>query len=159
MTENEISYIIRGVIFEIYNHFGPGLFESVYKEAVYVSLKNKGLFTQKEMGITANYQNTDLGLAYRMDILVENKVIVEIKSVEALADIHKKQLLTYLKLSGMKLGLLVNFNTEIINKSIIRIATTCKFKALKSRQPDSPVAVFLAPVFYSRVYCSSHFLH
>ena len=93
MTENEITYIIRGVIFEIYNHFGPGLFESIYKEAVYVSLKNKGLFTQKEMGITAKYQNTDLGLAYRMDILVENKVIVEIKSVEALADIHKNNFL------------------------------------------------------------------
>lgn len=121
MTENEISYIIRGSIFEIYNHFGPGLFESVYKEAVYVSLKNKGLFTQKEMGITAKYQNTDLGLACRMDILVENKVIVEIKSVEALADIHKKQLLTYLKLSCLKLGVLVNFNTETIDKSIIRI--------------------------------------
>src|SRR5687768_15443475 len=121
MTENEITYIIRGTIFEIYNHFGPGLFESVYKEAVFVSLKNKGLFTQKEMGIVAKYQNTDLGLAYRMDLLVESKVIVEIKSVDSLADIHKKQLLTYLKLSCLKLGLLVNFNTETINKSIIRI--------------------------------------
>jgi GxxExxY protein len=121
MTENEISYIIRGAIFEIYNHFGPGLFESVYKEAMYVSLKKRGLFIQKEIGVTAKYENTDLGLAYRMDILIENKVILEVKSIETLADIHKKQLLTYLKLSGMKLGLLVNFNTEIINKSIIRI--------------------------------------
>jgi GxxExxY protein len=121
MTENEISYIIRGAIFEIYNHFGPGLFESVYKEAMYVSLKKRGLFIQKEIGVTAKYENTDLGLAYRMDILIENKVILEVKSIETLADIHKKQLRTYLKLSGMKLGLLVNFNTEIINKSIIRI--------------------------------------
>ena len=69
----------------------------------------------------AKYQNIDLGLAYRMDILVENKVIVEIKSVDSLADIHKKQLLTYLKLTCLKLGLLVNFNTEKIDKSIIRI--------------------------------------
>ena len=79
------------------------------------------LRTKEEMGITAKYQNTDLGLAYRMDIVVENKVIVEIKSVEALADIHKKQLLTYLKLACLKPGLLVNFNTETIDKSIIRI--------------------------------------
>jgi len=122
MTENEISCIIRGAIFEIYNHFGPGLFESVYKEAMYVSLKKRGLFIQKEIGVAAKYENTDFGLAYRMDILIENKVILEVKSIETLADIHKKQILTYLKLSGMKLGILVNFNTEIINKSIIRIA-------------------------------------
>lgn len=122
MLENEISYLIRGVIFDVYNHFGPGLFESVYKEAMVLGLVRKGLTVEKEAGIHAEYLEQDLGLGFRADIVVENKVLIEIKSIEALANVHKKQVRTYLKLSKHKLGLLVNFNTDDISKSIIRIA-------------------------------------
>jgi GxxExxY protein len=121
MSENQISYIIRGAIFEIYNHFGPGLFEQVYKEAMFVYIQKKGIEVQKEVGIAANYLSINLGIALRMDLLVGKKVIVECKSIECLGDIHKKQLLTYLKLTGLKLGILVNFNTDKIENSIIRV--------------------------------------
>ena len=122
LSENEISYIIRGAIFDVYNHFGPGLYENVYKEAMYLRIKSQNnVEVMKEFGIEASYMDKNLGLAYRLDLLVGNKVIVEVKSIELIADIHKKQLLTYLKLTGKKLGILVNFNTDKITTSIVRI--------------------------------------
>lgn len=121
MTENEISYIIRAAIFEIYNYFGPGLYEHVYKEGMYVYFHTNGIPVEKEVPIKAEYKNINLGIALRLDLLVGKKVVLECKSVEALADIHKKQLLTYLKMTGFKLGILVNFNTTEIKTSIIRI--------------------------------------
>lgn len=121
MTENELSYIIRGAIFKVYNRVGPGLLESAYEAALAYELEKEGLRIETQVGLPFTYEEVRLDIGYRIDILVENKVVVEIKSVETLADIHHKQLLTYLKLSDKRLGLLVNFNTDSIDKSIIRI--------------------------------------
>ena len=121
MTENEISYIIRGAIFKVYNKVGPGLLESAYEAALAYELKKEGLSVQTQVGLPFTYEEISLDIGYRLDILVENKVIIEVKSVEALADVHYKQLLTYLKLSDKRLGILINFNTNEIDKSIKRI--------------------------------------
>jgi GxxExxY protein len=121
MTENEISYEIRGAVFNVYNELGPGLLESVYETALTYELKQLGFDVKNQIGIPMKYADINFDIGFRLDILVEDKVIIEIKSVEALADVHHKQLLTYLKLTGKKLGLLINFNTSSIAKSIIRI--------------------------------------
>lgn len=121
MTENEISYIARGAIFKVYNSVGPGLLESAYEAALAYELEKEGLTVQTQVGLPFKYQEVSLEVGYRIDILVNNKVVIEVKSVDALADVHYKQLLTYLKLSGKRLGLLVNFNTESIDQSIKRI--------------------------------------
>jgi GxxExxY protein len=120
MLENEISYKIRGAIFNVYKAFGPGLFESVYVAALGVELKNQGLNCEYEVPISVDYQGEQLGLGFRIDILVNKKVIIEVKSVENLAEVHHKQILTYLKLTNIKLGILVNFNEENINDGIHR---------------------------------------
>ena len=121
MDENEISYLIRGCIFKVYNAVGPGLLESAYEKALAYELENAGLRIQMQVGLPFQYHTIHLELGYRLDILVEDKVIIEIKSVDALAEVHFKQLTTYLKLSGKKLGILVNFNTSKIDTSIKRI--------------------------------------
>ena len=121
MTENEISYLIRGAIYKVYNNIGPGLLESVYETALVYELRKIGLNVKSQLGLPFIYEELKMEVGFRIDIFVENKVIVEMKSVEHLAELHYKQLLTYLKLSGVKLGLLVNFNTSEINENIIRI--------------------------------------
>ena len=120
MTENEISYIIRGEIFNIYNKFGPGLLESVYENVLAHELGKKNLKVQKQLALPFFYEGIKMDIGYWIDLLIENKVIVEIKSVENILDVHHKQLITYLKLSNLKLGILVNFNTSEISKSIFR---------------------------------------
>jgi GxxExxY protein len=120
MTENELSYIIRGAIFKVYNNLGPGLFESVYEFALMHELTNVGLEVKSQIPMPLIYMETKMEAGYRVDLVVENKVIIEIKSVENLAEVHHKQVLTYLKLSGLKLGILVNFNCENIGNSIHR---------------------------------------
>lgn len=120
MLENELSYKIRGAIFNVYKAFGPGLFESVYVAALGVELRNQGLSCEFEVPISVDYQGEQLGLGFRIDILVNKKVIIEVKSVENLAEVHHKQILTYLKLTNIKLGILVNFNEENINDGIYR---------------------------------------
>lgn len=110
MTENQIPYKIRGAIFNVYNHLGPGLLESAYEQALLFELKKIELNVSSQVPQPLVYQDIKLDVGYRIDLLVENKVIVEIKSVESLIDVHHKQLLTYLKLSKLKLGILVNFN-------------------------------------------------
>ena len=120
MTENEISYVIRGSIFRVFNTLGPGLFEKVYCAAICVELYRLGLNFRTEVALPVRYSGECLDLGFRLDILVEDKVIIEVKSVEQLAPVHHKQLLTYLKLSGLKLGILVNFNCEKIEDSICR---------------------------------------
>jgi len=120
MDENQISYIIRGCIFRVYNNLGPGLLESIYEAALFHELKKEGLNADNQIPIKVNYDETILELGFRADIIVERKVLIEIKSVEAINDVHHKQTLTYLKLTGIKLGLLVNFNTNDISKSIFR---------------------------------------
>ena len=120
MTENDISYKIRGAIFNVYNNLGPGLLESVYVAALMYELKKEGLSVKKEVPLPVYYEDVKLDIGFRLDILVEKKVIIEVKSVEAIANVHHKQLLTYLKITGMKLGVLVNFNTDIIKNEIYR---------------------------------------
>jgi GxxExxY protein len=123
MTENDISYKIRGAIFEVHRTLGPGLLESVYEAALAHELRLMELNIHTQMGLPVHYKEQKLDLGFRIDILVEELVIIEIKSIETLHDVHKKQLLTYLKLSGKKLGILVNFNVaKLVDKeNLIRI--------------------------------------
>ena len=120
MKENEISFIIRGAIFKVYNILGPGLLESVYVAALVYELKKFGLLVRSEVPLPVIYEEERLEIGFRIDILVSNLVIIEVKSVERLAEVHHKQVLTYLKISDKKLGILVNFNTHEIAKSVFR---------------------------------------
>jgi len=120
MTENEVSYKIRNAIFKVYNELGPGLFESVYERALLYQLKKDGLNSRTQIEVPVYYDQQKLEIGFRIDILVEDLVIIEIKSVEEISKVHHKQLLTYLKLTEIRLGLLVNFNTYNISESIIR---------------------------------------
>jgi len=122
MTENELSRIIVDCCFKIHKTLGPGLLESVYEEVLCYELINKNsLKCDRQVGIPVIYENMKMDIGFRADIIAESKVIVELKSVENIMPVHKKQLLTYLKLTGMKLGLLVNFNVELIKNGITRI--------------------------------------
>ena len=120
MTENDISYKIRGAIFDIYNELGAGLLESVYVAALEWELLNQGLQVKREVPVPVHYKEVKMDLGFRMDLLVENKVIIEVKSVENLAEVHHKQVLTYLKITKLKLGILVNFNVANIKDGIFR---------------------------------------
>lgn len=120
MTENQISYLIRRAIFNVYNSLGPGILESAYEQALIYELKNMNLHVISQVPQPLVYNNCYLKVGYRLDLLVENKVIIEIKSVEHLLEVHHKQVLTYLKFSKLKLGILVNFNSDNISKSIFR---------------------------------------
>lgn len=124
LTENEISYKIRGCAFKVHSNLGPGLLESVYEQALAYELKKEGLKVQTQVGLPVKYEGVQLEIGFRLDILVENKVIVELKSVESLTEVHFKQLLTYVTLSNKKLGLLINFNVSKLEDkiSLIRIA-------------------------------------
>lgn len=110
MTENEISERIIGCAIEVHKSLGPGLLESAYLECLYYELKKAGFIAEKQKPLPLIYKEVKLDAGYRLDLIVECKVIVEVKSIEALTDIHTAQVLTYLKLSGCKLGLLMNFN-------------------------------------------------
>ena len=121
MTENDISYEIRGAAFRVHSNLGPGLLESVYEIALAHELIKMGHNVKSQIGLPFVYDDIKLDVGYRIDLLVDDLVVVEIKSVEALADVHHKQLLAYLKLSGKKLGLLINFNVSLLKNSIVRI--------------------------------------
>jgi len=121
MTENDISYDIRGAAFKVHTNLGPGLLESVYEFALAHELSKMGYDVWTQVGLPVVYDGIKLELGYRIDLLINDLVVVEIKSVDALADVHHKQVLTYLKLSGKKLGLLINFNVSSIKDSIVRI--------------------------------------
>lgn len=121
MTDNEISYQIRGTIFEVYNTLGPGLLESVYEEALVYELNQRNLKVERQLEVPIHYKDASLSTPLRLDVLVEDSVIIELKSVKALEDIHFKQLLTYLRLLEKHLGILVNFNTDDISSSIRRV--------------------------------------
>ena len=121
MTENEISYKIIGAAIELHKQLGPGLLESAYENTLAYELSALGLFVEQQIPMPLVYKEIKLDCGYRIDLRVESKVIIEIKSVEALAPIHFAQTLTYLKLSGCKLGLLINFNTERLKEGIHRI--------------------------------------
>jgi GxxExxY protein len=121
MTENEISKIIVDCAFKIHNSLGPGLLESVYQAALAYELTQRGLKVLTEQPIPAIYEDVRLELGFRADLIVGNKVIIEVKSIEALAPVHSKVLLTYLRLAGKRLGLLINFNVELIRDGIRRV--------------------------------------
>ncbi len=117
---NKISYSIIGRAFKVHRELGPGLLESTYETCLQFELKKSGICVERQIELPLTYQNIRLNAGYRIDLLVENEVIVEIKSVEAIASIHKAQLLTYLKLSNCKLGLIINFNTSNLQDGIQR---------------------------------------
>jgi GxxExxY protein len=121
VIENDISYDIRGAIFKVYNALGPGLLESVYETALAYELEKSGRKVKIQVAVPFFYDDIEFDKGFRIDILVDNKVIIELKSVEKLEDVYFKQVLTYLKLTELKLGILVNFNTSDISKSIKRI--------------------------------------
>lgn len=123
MDLNELTYKIRGGIFKVQKSLGPGLLESVYEAVLVYELEQIGLNVKTQVGIPVVYEKVKLDLGFRLDILVDDAVIIEIKSVENLLDVHKKQLLTYLKLADKKLGILVNFNASVLvdKESIFRI--------------------------------------
>ncbi len=121
MGTNEISYAIRGAIFKVYNSLGPGLLESVYQQALVHELTKMGMNVQTEVNIPIVYDDITLSTPLRIDILVEDCIIIELKSVLDMKNVFFKQLLTYLKLANKPLGILVNFNTDDLTKSIHRI--------------------------------------
>jgi len=121
MKENEIANIVIGLGIEIHKELGPGLLESAYKECMYYKIGESGLFVEKEKPIPLVFEGVKLDCGYRIDLLVEKKLVIEIKSVEALNDIHLAQTLTYLKLGNYKLGLLINFNVVLLKDGIKRV--------------------------------------
>lgn len=121
MHENEISQIIVNSCFKIHTQLGPGLFESVYEEILYYELIQSSLSVERQKGIPVRWDNLVMEVGFRSDLIVENKVILELKSIEVIAPVHQKQLQTYLKLTGLKLGLLINFNVPLIKDGIQRI--------------------------------------
>lgn len=121
MLDNELTYEIRGAIFDVYNELGPGLLESVYEEALTFELKERGLEVARQVEVPLIYKGNELKTALRLDLMVNNQVIVELKSVEEMKPVFAKQLLTYLKLMDKRVGLLVNFNTSNLRENIKRI--------------------------------------
>lgn len=120
MKENEISFYIRKSIFSVYNELGPGLLEKVYERTLAYELKNNGLRVQTQVSMNIKFKDVFIDSSFIADIIVEDKVIIEVKAVTEISNIHHQQLLTYLKLTNLKLGILVNFNTDYIDKSIFR---------------------------------------
>ena len=122
MTENDIAKVIVDACFKIHTILGPGLLESVYEAVLTYELEKRGLRVVRQLSLPVVYETVKLDEGFRADLVVEDMVIVELKSVETLAPVHKKQLLTYLRLSGCKLGLLINFGSALIKDGIVRIA-------------------------------------
>ena len=121
MTENEIATQIVDAAYKIHTTLGPGLFESVYETKLATELEHRDLHVTRQQAIPIVWENVHLEAGFRADLLVENKVIVEVKSVASLAPVHRMQVLTYLRLSGKKLGLLINFDTALIKDGIARV--------------------------------------
>jgi len=121
MTENEISKIILDCAFKVHTALGPGLLESAYRECLAYELNKSGLKIEKEKPMPLIYEEVQLDCGYRIDLLVENKVVIELKTVDAFNDVHIAQTLTYMRLSGCKLGLLLNFYTKSLKDGIKRL--------------------------------------
>ena len=120
-SENELSAIIVDSCIKVHRTLGPGLLESVYEEVLAYELQNRGLCVERQMNIPVVYDSVRMDIGFRVDMVIENSVILELKSVELVQPVHKKQLLTYLKLTNMKLGLLLNFNVNLMREGISRI--------------------------------------
>lgn len=121
MNENELSNKVIGTAIKVHQALGPGLLESAYKECLFFELEMMGFFVEKEKPVPLVYKEVKLECGYRIDILVENKIVIEIKSVDALNDVHLAQTLTYLKIGNFKLGLLMNFNVVLLKDGIRRV--------------------------------------
>ena len=121
MTENELSRVIVDAAFKIHTTLGPGLYESVYEVTMAYELRRRGCKIIRQRGIAVLYEEVKLDLGFRADIIVSQKVIIEVKSIEAIAPVHAKQLRTYLRLMDLRLGLLINFNVDLIKDGIRRV--------------------------------------
>lgn len=121
MTENEISTIVVDVCYKMHVKLGPGLLESVYEAILYYELTKKGLFVERQKALPVIWDELKLDIGFRTDLIVENKLILEIKSIKKITEVHAKQIMTYLKITKMKLGLLINFNVPLIKFGITRI--------------------------------------
>ncbi len=121
MIENDLATVVIGCALSIHRNLGPGLLESAYKECLFYELRKEGLYVQKEIPMPLIYEDVHLECGYRVDLFVERKLIVEVKSIEAFNDVHIAQVLTYLRLSNSKLGLLINFNVSLLKDGIRRV--------------------------------------
>lgn len=121
MSENELSRVIVDICFRIHKQYGPGLFESVYEEIFCYEWVKTGMPFKRQYPVPLIHETIKMEVGFRADVIVDDKVIIEMKSLEALCEVHYKQVLTYLKLSGLKLGLLINFNVPLIKDGIHRI--------------------------------------
>jgi GxxExxY protein len=121
MSENDLAKIVFELGLKVHRKLGPGLLEHTYEECLFYEIKKAGLFAEKQKGLPLIYEEVKLDLGYRLDLFIEQKLIVEIKAVEAINDIHLSQLLTYLKITGCKLGLLINFNSVLFKSGVRRI--------------------------------------
>lgn len=121
LSENQLSKIVLDSVFKIYFELGPGLLESVYERILAIELKELGLEVETQVPIPVFWKNREVGLGYRADIIVEKKLLIELKSVEKLIPVHPKQVRTYLKLLDLKLGLLINFNEAKLTNGIVRV--------------------------------------
>jgi len=122
MKENDIASTVVNLAYQIHTELGPGLFESVYEAILFYELTQQGFKVDRQKGIPVHWKEINLDLGFRSDLIVENKVLIEVKSIESIAPVHKKQVLTYIRLTGIKLGLLINFNEALIKEGITRIA-------------------------------------
>lgn len=122
MTENELSHKVIGIAMDVHTALGAGLLESAYKECLWYSLVESGFYVEKEKAMPLIFKEIKLDIGYRIDLLVENKLVIEVKSVEAINDVHLAQTLTYLKIGNYKLGLLMNFNVVRLKDGIKRVA-------------------------------------
>lgn len=121
MTENEIAKIVFECALKVHKELGPGLLESAYETCLFYELKKTGLLIEKQKALPLIYDNIKMEIGYRLDIIIENKFIIEIKAVERLTDVHTAQILTYLKLTNCKLGFLINFNVSLLKNGVKRI--------------------------------------
>ena len=121
MTENELATIVFNAGLKVHKTLGPGLLESAYEECLYYELQKSGILVEKQKALPLIYEEVKLDAGYRVDLLIENKLVVEIKAVDALNNLHLAQILTYLKLSSCKLGLLINFNTVLFKEGVRRV--------------------------------------
>ncbi|PWU02620.1 MAG: GxxExxY protein [Bacteroidetes bacterium] len=121
MTENEIAKVVVDICFNIHKEYGPGLFESVYEEIFCYECDKLDLEYVRQKGVKLCHEGVDMGLGFVPDVVIDNKIILELKSIEAIGPVHHKQLLTYLKITDLKLGLLINFNVPVIKDGIHRI--------------------------------------